>query len=465
MPKRVGRYTLRQTLGEGTFGRVKYAINEETSTEVAIKILDKHKIQQQNMGAQIKKEISIMKMVRHPNVVKLHEVLASRTKIFIVLELVTGGELFDKIVAAQRFDNTTARFYFRQLIEGVRYCHSKGIAHRDLKPENLLLDAHGDLKISDFGLSALYTGEGDDVSRTTLLHTTCGTPNYVAPEVLNDKGYDGRAADVWSCGVILYVLLAGFLPFDEPHMSALFKKIQKAEFDFPAFIKGDARDLVNRILVPDPTKRVTVDDIMAHPWFVGTDGYTPPDISGGYAPSGEEAEATDARTASGAAAAAAAASSGDSSEVAEDVEEKGVEDSGSASLNAFALVNVLGGVAIGALISSDSERATGAAGPSFLASKTPAVILSAVARAATALQSGHEAESVEMVSDTSVRASFATSRGLVTVNVEAHTVTESLSFVHIRRAQGQPMAFRDVCVSLRRATAGLEAKLSSRHLA
>ena len=112
-------------------------------------------------------------------------------------------------------------------MSGVKYCHDHKICHRDLKPENLLLDEQGDLKISDFGLSALYNGNGEDAGRGTLLHTTCGTPNYVAPEVLADKGYDGRAADVWSCGVILYVLLAGFLPFDEPTMSALFRKIQQ----------------------------------------------------------------------------------------------------------------------------------------------------------------------------------------------------------------------------------------------
>ena len=175
-----------------------------------------------------------MKLVHHKSIVKLMEVLASRTKIFIVIELVTGGELFDKIVSAGRLDEDKARLYFRQLVDGVEYCHSKGVCHRDLKPENLLLDENGMLKISDFGLSALYDGDADgNSSRSQLLHTTCGTPNYVAPEVLADKGYDGRTADVWSCGVILYVLLAGFLPFDEPTMTALFRKIQSADFECP----------------------------------------------------------------------------------------------------------------------------------------------------------------------------------------------------------------------------------------
>lgn len=142
-----------------------------------------------------------------------------------------------------------------------------------LQPENLLLDANGNLKISDFGLSALYTGSPEDEGRATLLHTTCGTPNYVAPEVLADKGYDGRAADVWSAGVILYVLLAGFLPFDEPHMTALFRKIQKAEFTYPAWFTAPVRSLVDRILVPDPTKRITVADLEADAWFMGPDNY------------------------------------------------------------------------------------------------------------------------------------------------------------------------------------------------
>jgi serine/threonine protein kinase len=193
------------------------------------------------MGAQIKKEISIMKMVRHTYVVGMKEVLASRTKIFIVLELIQGGELFDKIVNEGRFDEAKARFYFRQLVEGVQYCHSLGICHRDLKPENLLLDENGNLKISDFGLSALYVGDpdADGACRTELLHTTCGTPNYVAPEVLADQGYDGKKADVWSCGVILYVLLAGFLPFDESTIVALFAKIQNADFSYPSWFSSE----------------------------------------------------------------------------------------------------------------------------------------------------------------------------------------------------------------------------------
>lgn len=250
-----------------------------------------------------------MKMVKNQHVVKLFEVLASRSKIFIVLELITGGELFDKIVAEGRFDEDTARFYFRQLVNGVKYCHSKGVCHRDLKPENLLLDDTGLLKISDFGLSALYTGAADDVSRATLLHTTCGTPNYVAPEVLADKGYDGRAADVWSMGVILYVLLAGYLPFDEPHMSALFRKIQTAEFEYPSWFSPEIKTLIGKILVCDPAKRLTLDAIEADPWFT-RGGYIAPMLTTDAEPATVtpgEAEAATAAAAVAAAAVSAAA--------------------------------------------------------------------------------------------------------------------------------------------------------------
>lgn len=265
--KTVGKYEIGRTLGEGTFGKVKHAVNSETGNEVAIKVLDKERIQKQSMGPQIKKEISIMKQLEHPNVVKLKEVLASRSKIFIVLELVTGGELFDLIVKSGRLSEAEAQCYFRQLVEGVDYCHSKGVAHRDLKPENLLLDDSMRLKISDFGLSALYDGD-EGASRSQMLHTTCGTPNYVAPEVLQNEGYDGRIADCWSIGVILYVLLAGFLPFDEQTMSALFAKIKEADYAYPKFFTQPVITLIDRILVADPKKRATLAQVKQDPWFV-----------------------------------------------------------------------------------------------------------------------------------------------------------------------------------------------------
>lgn len=267
---RVGKYELGRTLGEGTFAKVKFARNIETGENVAIKILDKEKVLKHKMIGQIKREISTMKLIRHPNVIRMFEVMASKTKIYIVLELVTGGELFDKIASKGRLKEDEARKYFQQLINAVDYCHSRGVFHRDLKPENLLLDANGSLKVSDFGLSALPQQVRDD----GLLHTTCGTPNYVAPEVIDNKGYDGAKADLWSCGVILFVLMAGFLPFEESNLVALYKKIFKADFTCPSWFSSSAKKLIKRILDPNPSTRITIAEVIENDWF--KKGYKPP---------------------------------------------------------------------------------------------------------------------------------------------------------------------------------------------
>ncbi|KAG0461255.1 hypothetical protein HPP92_021552 [Vanilla planifolia] len=259
--RKVGKYEVGRTIGEGTFAKVKFAQNTETGESVAMKVLDRATIIRHKMADQIKREISIMKLVRHPHVVLLHEVLASRKKIYIILEFITGGELFDKIVHHGKLNENDSRKYFQQLIDGVDYCHNKGVCHRDLKPENLLLDSQGNLKISDFGLSALR-GEG-----VNLLRTTCGTPNYVAPEVLSHKGYDGAIADIWSCGVILFVLLAGYLPFDEVDLGTLYCKIENAEFSCPSWFSIGAKSLIHRILDPNPERRIRIEDIKNDDWF------------------------------------------------------------------------------------------------------------------------------------------------------------------------------------------------------
>ncbi|XP_052731721.1 CBL-interacting serine/threonine-protein kinase 8 isoform X4 [Vigna angularis] len=271
--RKVGKYEIGRTIGEGTFAKVKFAQNTETGESVAMKVLDRSAIIKHKMVDQIKREISIMKLVRHPYVVRLYEalcyaekygflqVLATRTKIYIILEFITGGELFDKIIHHGRLSEADSRKYFQQLIDGVDYCHSKGVYHRDLKPENLLLDSLGNIKISDFGLSALPE------QGVSILRTTCGTPNYVAPEVLSHKGYNGAVADVWSCGVILYVLLAGYLPFDELDLTTLYSKIERAEFSCPPWFPVGAKILINRILDPNPETRITIEQIRNDEWF------------------------------------------------------------------------------------------------------------------------------------------------------------------------------------------------------
>ncbi|XP_031273551.1 CBL-interacting serine/threonine-protein kinase 5-like [Pistacia vera] len=256
------KYEMGRLLGQGTFAKVYFGKNLSTQECVAVKVILKDLVKKEGLMEQIKREISVMRLVRHPHVVELKEVMATKAKIFFVMEYVKGGELFAK-VAKGKLKEDLARKYFQQLISAVDFCHSRGVYHRDLKPENLLLDENEDLKVSDFGLSALP----EQIWNDGLLHTRCGTPAYVAPEVLRKKGYDGAKSDIWSCGVILFVLLAGFLPFQDENVMKMYRKIFKAEFEFPPWISPDARKLISRILVTDPEKRITVSEIMRNPWF------------------------------------------------------------------------------------------------------------------------------------------------------------------------------------------------------
>ncbi|CAH8334494.1 unnamed protein product [Eruca vesicaria subsp. sativa] len=258
-----GKYEMGRLLGKGTFAKVYYAKHIITGDSVAIKIINKDHVTKRNgMMDQIKREISVMRLVRHPNIVELKEVMATKTKIFFVMEYVRGGELFAKVVKG-KLKEDAARRYFQQLISAVDYCHSRGVSHRDLKPENLLVDENGDLKVSDFGLSALP----EQLLQDGLLHTQCGTPAYVAPEVLRKKGYDGAKADIWSCGVVLYVLLAGYLPFRDENLMNMYRKIFKAEFDFPPWFSTEARRLISKLLVVDPDRRISIPAVMRTPWF------------------------------------------------------------------------------------------------------------------------------------------------------------------------------------------------------
>ncbi|KAL3328067.1 hypothetical protein AABB24_035629 [Solanum stoloniferum] len=256
------RYELGRLLGQGTFAKVHHARDVKTSMNVAIKIIDKEKIVKVGMIDQIKCEISAMKLVRHSNIVQLYEVMASKKKIYCVMEYVKGGELYNK-VSKGKLKEDVARKLFQKLINAIDFCHSRGVYHRDLKPENLLLDENGNLKISDFGLSAISESKCQD----GLLHTKCGTPAYVAPEVINRRGYDGAKADIWSCGVILYVLLAGYLPFQDSNLMEMYRKIGKAEFKCPNWFPPDSRRLLSKILNPNPSTRMSISKIMENSWF------------------------------------------------------------------------------------------------------------------------------------------------------------------------------------------------------
>ena len=269
--KRLGGYNIFHTLGTGTFSKVKFGVTIDTNEPVAIKILDKDKIQELNMGAQIKREISIMKMINnHINVVSIKEVFATQTKLFIVMEYVHGKELFELIYLEGGMNERTSSYYMNQIVEGLLHCHQIGICHRDLKPENILINSNGMVKITDFGLSNLYVGNDskcNNGSREKLLHTTCGTPNYVAPEILSGQGYNGFLADVWSIGIIMYTLLAGNVPFNEPSVSALFDRVRKGNIKYPEYFSFSAINLLTSILVVDPSMRCELLYVKKHDWM------------------------------------------------------------------------------------------------------------------------------------------------------------------------------------------------------
>jgi serine/threonine protein kinase len=227
---------------------------------VAVKILNRQKIRLQQMEEKLKREIKILKMCMHPHIIRLYEVIETPTDVFVVTEYSPGGELFDYIVERGRLSENEARRFFQQIIAGVEYCHMHMVAHRDLKPENLLLDEHSNVKIADFGLS-------NCMRDGWFLKTSCGSPNYAAPEVISGKLYAGPEVDIWSCGVIVYALLCGTLPFDDESIPYLFRKIKGGLYSLPIYLSEQSKDLISRMLVTDPLKRMTMADIRAHPWF------------------------------------------------------------------------------------------------------------------------------------------------------------------------------------------------------
>ncbi|ORY39397.1 5'-AMP-activated protein kinase catalytic subunit alpha-2-like protein [Rhizoclosmatium globosum] len=256
---KIGNYTLLETLGVGSFGKVKLAIHSQTGHKVALKIVNRRKIANMDMVARVKREIQYMRQLRHPHIIKLYEVITTPTDIILVLEY-AGGELFNYIVERGKMHEDEARRFFQQLICAVEFCHVHHIAHRDLKPENVLLDEYNQVKIADFGLSNVMQ-DGD------FLKTSCGSPNYAAPEVISGRLYEGPEIDVWSCGVILYVMLCGRLPFDDDNIPNLFKKINGGIFKLESHLSAATRSLLLAMLTVDPLKRITIAQIRKNEWF------------------------------------------------------------------------------------------------------------------------------------------------------------------------------------------------------
>lgn len=255
----IGKYRLIKTIGKGNFAKVKLAKHVPTGREVAIKIIDKTQLNPSSLQ-KLFREVRIMKLLDHPNIVKLFEVIETEKTLYLVMEYASGGEVFDYLVAHGRMKEKEARAKFRQIISAVQYCHQKNIVHRDLKAENLLLDADMNIKIADFGFS-------NEFVPGNKLDTFCGSPPYAAPELFQGKKYDGPEVDVWSLGVILYTLVSGSLPFDGQNLKELRERVLRGKYRIPFYMSTDCENLLKRFLVLNPTKRACLEAIMREKWI------------------------------------------------------------------------------------------------------------------------------------------------------------------------------------------------------
>uniref|UniRef100_A0A3Q2DBR0 Maternal embryonic leucine zipper kinase n=1 Tax=Cyprinodon variegatus TaxID=28743 RepID=A0A3Q2DBR0_CYPVA len=254
-------YEVYETIGSGGFAKVKLGRHILTGEKVAIKIMNK-----KDLGddlPRVKVEIEAMKNLSHQHICRLYHVIETSTQIFMVLEYCPGGELFDYIVAKDRLSEQETRVFFRQIVSAMAYVHSQGYAHRDLKPENLLIDEDHNLKLIDFGLCAKPKG-----GLGYELMTCCGSPAYAAPELIQGKAYIGSEADVWSMGVLLFALLCGYLPFDDDNCMILYRKITRGKYDNPKWLSPGSILLLNQMMQVDPKRRLTVRQLLDHPWVI-----------------------------------------------------------------------------------------------------------------------------------------------------------------------------------------------------
>ncbi|KAM9717724.1 serine/threonine-protein kinase MARK2 isoform 4-T4 [Menidia menidia] len=256
----IGTYRLLKTIGKGNFAKVKLARHVLTGKEVAVKIIDKTQLNSSSLQ-KLFREVRIMKMLNHPNIVKLFEVIETEKTLYLVMEYASGGEVFDYLVAHGRMKEKEARAKFRQIVSAVQYCHQKCIVHRDLKAENLLLDADMNIKIADFGFSNEFT-------LGNKLDTFCGSPPYAAPELFQGKKYDGPEVDVWSLGVILYTLVSGSLPFDGQNLKELRERVLRGKYRIPFYMSTDCENLLKKFLILNPSKRGSLEQqIMRDRWM------------------------------------------------------------------------------------------------------------------------------------------------------------------------------------------------------
>ena len=253
-------YTYVKDIGEGNFGKVKLSILNSTQEKYAIKILDKEKLKSQTKS-KLFNEIEIISRLKHPNIIYVDKILEDDKNYYIIMEYCEKGELFDYIVEQERLDPIESSIFFYQLINAVEYIHKQGFVHRDLKPENLLLTKDKIIKIIDFGLCHNFNDK-------QYLKTKCGSPSYAPPEILKGFPYNGFKTDIWCCGIILYAMLCGYLPFDGDDNQEIFQSIVECELEFPDFLEDDSINLLIWILNPEPKDRITIEQIKRHPFYI-----------------------------------------------------------------------------------------------------------------------------------------------------------------------------------------------------
>eukprot|EP00754_Rhynchopus_humris_P048252 Rhum_TRINITY_DN7645_c0_g1::Rhum_TRINITY_DN7645_c0_g1_i1::g.24057::m.24057/K08796/BRSK; BR serine/threonine kinase len=258
----VGPYILQDTIGVGTTGKVKAGFHKQTGQRVAVKIVKKKNMEDNlEVRQRVEREVKVLKLLNHPNVMKLYDVLQTSTHLFVVVELLEGGQLYDHVSAHPLLGEAEVFQFFYQLTTGIAFMHSQNICHRNVKLENLLLDSAGNLKIADLEMASA-------IPRGRYLETSCGSPHYACPEIVKNERYLGTAADVWSCGVLLYALTTNTLPFDAPSVDQLFAKIKAGRFHMPSDISPSLQDLLARMLAVKGDERITTDEIQQHPYWM-----------------------------------------------------------------------------------------------------------------------------------------------------------------------------------------------------
>lgn len=263
--KSLENYQIAKKIGKGTFGKVKLGIHKPTWQKVAIKVLKKEKITEKIELVRVEREIDILKLVYHTNIIQLYQIVDTKDKIYLIMEYINGGEFFNYIANNKKLDEITACKFFHQIVEALIYCHINNIIHRDLKPENILLElnSNGDLptiKIIDFGLSIVEKPE-------ILLKTSCGSPCYAAPEMMSGKPYLGTIADYWSLGCILYAMTCGYLPFEDSNNKKLYNKILEGTYEYPEFLSENIKKLIGGLLKINPNERYTIREIGKDQWY------------------------------------------------------------------------------------------------------------------------------------------------------------------------------------------------------